>query len=60
MQKEKEIKSNNKPKWLTNSLKNLKIKRSKAQRKWKSNHNNPDYQAKFNIKRKNFENPYKK
>ena len=60
MQNEKEIKSNNKPKWLTNSLKNLKTKRNKAHREWKSNPNNPDYLANFKIKRKNFENAYKK
>ena len=35
MQNEKEIKSNNKPKWLTNSLKNLKTKRNKAHKKGK-------------------------
>ena len=60
MQNEKEIKSNNKPKWLTNSLKNLKTKRNKAHRKWKSNPNNQDYLANFKIQRKNFENAYKK
>ena len=60
MQNEKEIKSNNKSKWLTNSLKNLKTKRNKAHRKWKSNPNNQDYLANFKIQRKNFENAYKK
>ena len=60
IQNEKEIKSNNKPKWLTNSLKNLKTKRKKAHRKWKSNPNNPDYLANFRIQRKNFENAYRK
>ena len=33
MQNETLIKSNNKPRWLTNSLKNLKTKRNKAHRK---------------------------
>ena len=60
MQIEKEIKSNNKPKWLTKSLKNLKTNRNKALRKWKSNPNNPDYLANFKIMRINFENAYKK
>ena len=60
MQNEKVIKSNNKPKWFTNSLKNLKTKRSKAHWKCEINPNNPDYLANFKIKRKNFENEYKK
>ena len=35
MQNEKEIKSNNNYKWLTNSLKNLKTKRNKAHKNGK-------------------------
>ena len=60
MQNEKEIKSNNQPKWLTNSWKYLKTKRKKFHKKWKSNPNNLNYLANFKIQRKNFENAYKK
>ena len=60
MENEKEIYSNNKPKWLTISLKNLKTKRNKAHGKRKSNPNNPDYLANFKIQRINFEYSYKK
>ena len=53
LQELQEFKSNNKPKWLTNSWNNLKTKRKKAHRKWNFNPNKTDYLVNFKFQRKN-------